>query len=145
MNAEEWLEQIKWLDERINAKLAEREQLMALATKVTPSMDGMPHGGGVTDKVGNIAVKLTTLAEETNALVDQYVDQRREVIKALEQLPNNEYTVLHKHYVQFRTWESIADEMDISAMTVWRYKVSGLKNLSRVMECYIVPMVQYKL
>lgn len=132
---EMWLEQVKWLDERIDAKLAEREQLLDIATKVTPSLDGMPHGGGVTDKVGNIAVKLTALAEETNALVDQFVDQRQAVIKALEQLPTNEYAVLHKHYVQFMTWEAIAEEMDISTMTVWRYKTSGLENLSRVMEC----------
>ena len=132
MTAEQWLEQIKWLDERIDAKLAEREQLMALATKVTPSLDGMPHGGGVTDKVGNVAVKLAALAEETNALVDRYVDERQKVIQALEQLPTNEYAVLHKHYVQFMTWEDIAEEMGISTVTVWRYKVSGLENLMRV-------------
>lgn len=133
MSIEQWLEQVKWLDERIDAKLAERAQLMDIATKVTPSLDGMPHGGGVTDKVGNIAVKLAALAEETNELVDRYVDQRQKVIRALERLPSNEYAVLHKHYVQFKTWEAIAEEMGISTVTVWRYKVSGLENLMRVM------------
>ena len=129
-DVEMWLEQVKWLDERIDAKLAEREQLLDIATKVTPSLDGMPHGGGVTDKVGNIAVKLTALAEETNALVDQYVDHRQAVIRALETLPNDEYTAMHKHYVLGKSWEDVACEMGKSRQMVWNYKVGALKKLS---------------
>lgn len=132
MTSEEWLEQVKWLDERIDAKLAEREQLLDIATKITPSLDGMPHGGGVSDKVGNIAVKLATLAEETNALVDRYVDQRQKVIQALEILPEDEHTIMHKYYVLGKSWEDIANEVNKSRQTVWNWKISALKKLSEV-------------
>jgi RNA polymerase sigma factor (sigma-70 family) len=138
MDVCEWLGQIRKLDELINAKIAERDHLMDLATKCTGSLDGMPHGGGVSDKVGNIAVKLVTLAEYTNQLIDQYIDHKDKVVAALETLPPKEYGVLHRHYVQYMTLEAIAEDMGYSVMQVWRYKKRGLQMLeNRVMECYL--------
>ncbi len=131
----EWLEQVKKLDELIDAKEAERIQLWALATKITPEITGMPHGGGVTDKVGNIAVKLAMLSDETNAAIDRYVDQRAEVIRVLERLPANEYGVLHRKYIRYMSQEDIAKDMGYSTVQIWRIEQSGLRILKDVMKC----------
>lgn len=128
-NVVEWLEQVKKLDELIAAKEAERIQLWALATRMTPEMTGMPHGGGVTDKVGNIAVKLALLAQETDAAWDRYIDQRSEVIRTLEKLPANEYGVLHRKYIRYMTQEDIAQDMGYSTVQIWRIEQSGLEIL----------------
>ena len=136
-----WLEKVRKLDELIDAKCAERDQLWAMATKITPEMTGMPHGGGVSDKVGNIAAKLADMARETNDLVDQYVDYKQMVIRELEKLPANEYGVLHRYYIQYMTWEEVAADMGVCGMTVWRWWQKGLKNLSDVVECYTIPVV----
>lgn len=137
----EWLEKVRKLDELIDAKCAERDQLWALATKITPVVSDMPHGGGVTDKVGNIAAKLADLAQQTNDLVDQYVDYKQMVIKELEKLPPKQYGTLHRYYIQYMTWEQVAEDMDRSTMQIWRYWQDGLKNLANVVECYTIPVV----
>lgn len=137
----QWLNKVKKLDELIDAKCAERGQLWTLATKITPEMSDMPHGGGVSDKVGNLAAKLADLAQETNDLVDQYVDYKQMVVNALEKLPAKEYGTLHRYYIQYMTWEEVAADMGVCKMTVWRNWQNGLKNLQNVVDCYTIPVV----
>jgi DNA-directed RNA polymerase specialized sigma subunit len=134
-NVLDWLYKVRDLDEMINAKLAERQQLMDLATKCTPDLTGMPHGSGTSDKVGNISVKLAMLAHETDTLIDQLVDHKQLVISALEKLPPKEYLVLHKHFIQGMTWATIAKDMNYSDVHVWRLRVKALENLERVVSC----------
>lgn len=138
MNVHEWLEQVGKLDDLVNAKLEERSQLWALATKITPSMDGMPHGGGVSDKVGGVATKLADLARQTDGLIDKYVDYKQEVISALEKLPEREYKVLYRYYVRYMTLEQIAVDLCYSYRQVQRIKADGLRKLKDVVECHVV-------
>ena len=137
----DWLDQVKKLDQLINAKLAEKTQLTDMATKITPEVSDMPRGGGVSDRVGNLAAKLADLARETDDLVDRYVDHRDLVIKTLEKLPPMEYGALHRHFIRYMTWEDVAADMGKSTMQVWRYKKKGLEILSSEMECYTIPVV----
>lgn len=127
MKVEDWLESVGKLDELINAKLEERAQVLSLATRMGAEMDGMPHAkGSVSDPVGGGAVKLALLAEELDRLTDQYVDQKAEVVKALEQLPEREYGVLHRYYIRYMTLESIAEDMGKCYTQVWRIKKHGI-------------------
>lgn len=129
------LESVKKLDELIVAKEAERRQLWTLATRITPQMTGMPHAGGVSDKVGNIAVKLAQVSKDTDDACDRYIDQKNLVISMLEKLPDVEYGVLHREYIRYMTQEAIADEMGYSTVQIWRIKQSALKSLKHVMKC----------
>ena len=132
----QWLERVRKLDELIKAKEAEYNQLMTMATNITPEMTGMPHAGGVVDKVGNYAVKLAMKAEETNDAWDRYIDERDAVIRVLEQLPAKEYGVLHREYIRYMTQEAIAEDMGYSRMQVWRIKQSALRMLQKhVTQC----------
>lgn len=137
----EWLEQVRKLDELINAKLTERDQLMDMATKITPDMSDTPHGSGVTDKVGNAATMLADLAKDIDCLVDEYVDRKLAVVAALEKLPPFQYGALHRYYIRYMTWEDVAEDMGRSYMQVMRYKKKGLRKLANVIECYTIPMV----
>lgn len=136
-----WLEKVKKLDELIDAKLAERDQVWALATKMTPEMSGMPGGGGISDRVGRGGVDLGQLAKELDDLVDQYVDYKAMVIRELEKLPAKQYGALHRYYIKYMTWEKVAEDMGVSTMTVWRWWQKGLENLTNVVECYTIPVV----
>jgi DNA-directed RNA polymerase specialized sigma subunit len=138
MNVREWLERVRMLDELIDTKIAEREQLRSLATKVVSDMDGMPHAkGGVSDPVGSNVVRIVALMEEIDRLVDQYIDHRQRVIEALESLPEMEYIVLHKYYIQYKTWERVAEETNYSTMQIWRIRKKGMRHLEEVIECYV--------
>lgn len=125
-----WLEQIRKIDELIQAKDAERARIMALATRCTSNIDGMPRGGGGrSDKVGDGAVKLASLSEAKDAL-----QQRKDnIIKTLEQLPADEFGVLHREYVRYmRQWD-IACDMNYSTVSVWRIKKRALRLLGEIL------------
>ena len=139
MNVREWLEGLKRLDELIDAKIAEKERVRALMVNTVGSLDGMPHAPGITDKVGNLTVKLITLEEELNALIDKYVDDKAEIVKAIEQLPDREYGVIHRYYIRRMTLEQAAEDMGYCTMQIWRIKENGLNILQDVMECYAKP------
>lgn len=135
MNAHDWLCGLRDLDELINAKIDERDQVLNMATKITPNMDGMPHGSGVSDKVGNAAVKLADMANEINGLIDDLIEYKQQVNTALGKLSAEEQLVLHRLYLQGMSQVEIADLMGVCTMTVWRLKVKALENLQNVMVC----------
>lgn len=140
MNVQEWLEQVRKLDQLIDAKLAEREKLIAMATDISPRpLDGMPFSntGMVSKKVENAVINLIMLAGEIDKLVDKYVDYKQEVVKTLEKLPEKEYGVLHRHYIRYMTWEEVAEDMGYSTVQVWRIKKNAFKILEDVIECNV--------
>jgi hypothetical protein len=127
-----WLGQVRTLDSLINAKLAERSQVMDLATKITADVTGMPRGNGVSDKVGSAAGRLVDLTKEIDALVDSYVDHKKLVNEILGNLPPIEYGVLHRYYIQGMTDEEVASDMGYCAVHIWRIKKRALDMLLNV-------------
>lgn len=139
MNVQDWLEQVKKLDELINAKLAERQRLIEIATDISPKMpDGMPfsNGGTVSQKMQNAVVNLIECEHEIDRLIDQYVDYKRKVVKVLEKLPRKQFGVLHRYYIRGMTVEQIANDMGYSVRQILRIKKNSLKNLENVIVCH---------
>lgn len=130
-----WLEEIAKWDELIIAKDAEMDRILEAACNTVANYDGMPHAPGVSDKVGNLTVKLISLAEER----EQYEINKQAMIRVLEQLPAAQFGVLHREYVRYMTQEQIALEMGYCTVQVWRIKKKALVNLEKllkdVMEC----------
>ena len=134
MDVRERLENVRRMDELINAKLEERDRLIALATDINAKpLDGMPYDntGTVSRKMENAVVKLIDLARETDKLIDEYIDHKKAVIAALEKLPEREYAVLHRHYIRYMSWAMVARDLNYSDMQVWRIKKNGLKILEK--------------
>ena len=126
-----WLEQIKKLDELIQAKEFDIADVMAKATKMTASFDGMPHGGGVSDKVGDNAVKLADRhRDELNALKQQ----KQYIIDTLKMLPAKEYGILRRQYVMGMSQEQIAFDMNYCTVQIWRIRKKALKRLGGILE-----------
>ena len=140
MKAEEWLNQVKKMDQLINAKLAERDRLNELATDISAKpFDGMPHSntGMVSQKMQNAVINLVMLAQEVDELIDQYIDYKQQVVSILEQLPTKEYGVLHRYYIRYMTIEQIAEDMGYCVRQVLRIKKKSLKNLEKVIVCHL--------
>ena len=111
MDVKAYLKQPQVLETRIRNRLIEREQLRALAMKITASMDAVrvrSSGGG--SRMTDAVEKLVTLEAEIDELVQQLVEARRQVVDSLEALDNpTEYDVLHMRYVQGKSLQEIAD------------------------------------
>lgn len=140
MNAEFYLNQVKMLDQLIDAKLAERVRLNEIATNISPKLpDGMPHSntGMVSKTMENAIINLVMLEQEIDKLIDKYVNYKQEVISNLEKLSPIEYGVLHRYYIRYMTLEQIAEDMGYCRQQIWRLKKKGLENLEDVIECNI--------
>ena len=135
MDVIEWLGQVGKLDQMIDAKVAELDRVKALAVNTVGSLDGMPHAPGITDKVGNLTVKLIALEEELDALIDEYVDRKQEVVDVLEKLPEREYGVLHRYYIRHMTLEEVGLDMGYCDRQISRIKRRGLRMLEDVLVC----------
>lgn len=138
MDVCEWLENVKKLDLLIEAKTAERERLIEIATDISAKApDGMPFSntGTVNQKMQNAVVDLVVLEQDLKNVIASYIQCKGEIISTLEKLPAKEYGVLHRIYIRYMTYEEVAEEMGISTVQVWRIKKKALETLSNVIEC----------
>lgn len=137
MRANEYLGQLGRMDAKINNLLQEKQRLREVATRLTPSLTGMPHAPGVSDRVGSAAVKLAAADEEIDRTIDRLIDTRAEVVNLLEKLPTDEYNVLHQYYVQGRTVETIAAgwlPQERTERQVFRIKARAMRHVQAILD-----------
>lgn len=101
MIAEEYLNEIKMLEELITNKVSEIYHLRCLATSCTAPTDREPGvTSGTSDRVGKIVSKIVDLQDEYSEIVDRFIDEKAERIKVIEGVKKPlYYTILHKHYI----------------------------------------------
>lgn len=124
--AKAYLNQIRLIDDRINDGIEDLERLKAMATKVTASLDGEAVSGTRNpDKITDVVAKIIKLKEDLNALVDKYVDIKREASDLLTRVVDPvQYKILHSRYMLYKTWEQIADEIGYTYQ--WTCHLHGL-------------------
>ena len=129
MKTETYLELIKKLDILITDEQAEKENIVTLATKVTQTNDGMPHAPGISDKVGNMSVKLMMKEQEIDHIIDVFVDLKSEIIAQIRKLPTDECDVLYRYYVLDQGLFDIADEKNYSVSWIKTLKFRGMNKI----------------
>lgn len=136
MEAKAYLEEIGKADARIQNKLIEVYQLRCLATKVTAQMGSEAvQTSGVSDKVGNISAKIIDLEAEINQMIDKFIDDKQERIKVIEQVDDALlYTILHKHYVQYKKFVTIAEEEHYTEVHISNKHQEALDKVQEILD-----------
>lgn len=145
MNAYDYLQQVKDADAIIDEKKADLQELQTLATSVAQLSDGMPRSQGVSDKVGNTALKIIKARENAIAQIDRYMDIREDVIRHIEMLPPKQRTVLLWLYVRKRenrsknqswyyTWSEIAENLGCTEQNIANLRKRAVKNLQKILD-----------
>ena len=129
MTAKEYLSLAYRLDQQIDAKIMQVASLNDLATKCNATLSGMPHNpnrGGST--MADTVVKIVDLQHEINDDIDRLVDLKRDIIKAIKGIGNQEYeTILEKRYLCFQPWEQIAVDMKRNVRHLYRLHDEALE------------------
>ena len=121
MTSKEYLEQARFLDMRINAKLEQLESLKNLRLRAE-SADGT-------------VTKIAVMQEEINRDIDELVDLKAEITRRIRQLSKPEYqTVLELRYLCFMTWEEIGDRMRYSMPYLFKLHTRALEELGKDLE-----------
>lgn len=116
MTAREYLSQAYRLDQRINNKLQQIEQLRSLAEKVRTSYGGerVSHTRNVTSMEDTL-IRLMEAEIEINRQIDELVNLKIQIRKLIDKVHNVSYRlILEKRYLCFLPWDQIAVDMHYS-------------------------------
>lgn len=136
MDAKCFLSQVKKLDLQIKNKLIEKQQWKDIALGITANMDGeRVQSSGAKSKMASAVEKLVDAEAEIDGLVDKLIDVKKEVVQTIESLDSPmEYDLLHKKYIQFMTFEEIADYYGREYTTITTAHGRALKNVQAILE-----------
>lgn len=129
MDTKQYLQQISRLDRMINNKLAEISQLRELAMSVSAvkneeRVQTTPNF----DKIGTAYCKIEEMEEKLDKLIDEFVDKKNLIISQIDKIENETYyEILFARYIEKKTFEKIADEMNYSFRNTTRLHGQALR------------------
>lgn len=97
-------------------------------------------GSGDNNKNEKVIFRLLELKDKLMFQLDEFISSITEIAETINQLEDgNEITVLHKRYIQFKTFAQIAEEMNYSTRQTYRIHDNAVADVQRllndVIEC----------
>lgn len=134
MDTKSYLKQIERLDRMIQNKLSEISHLEDIATSITIAPKEVNvQTSSEKDRLGSSVSKLVDLKEETNKLVDDYIDKRKIIISQIDSMKGtNMYHVLSERYIAKKDLSVIAVEMGYSFKQICRIHGSALSEFEKM-------------
>lgn len=144
LKARYFLKQPKKLDLMIKNKLIEKAQWQDIAKGTTSSsqsvkINGVLHNmekvqsSGSQQKMADAIDRFVDMEREIDEIVDKLIDTKKDVISVIEQLKEIEYDVLHKIYIQYLTFDDVADAYNKTYSWVTTVHGRALKNVQRIL------------
>lgn len=97
-------------------------------------------GSGDNNKNERVIFKLLELKDKLIDQLNDFINSIAEITQTINQLEDvNEITVLHKRYIQFKTFSVIAEEMSYSTRQTYRIHDQGVIDIQKiidVIECH---------
>lgn len=135
MKAKEYLQQIRSLDIKINNRIKQREDLLSRITSMslaTADPDRVQTGRNF-DPLGSDMAKYLDMEREINVMIDSLIDLKDKIIGQIHQLPDPAHIdLLYKRYVEYKTWELIAVEMNYTIRWIHCLHGQALQEFARV-------------
>ena len=131
MNARKFLERIGKIDRLIENKIAEKRQLLSIATGTTVQLKEKVQTSGSKQKMADA---IDSYVDLENDDIKKLVREKEEIISVIEGLKEIHYDVLHKLYVQKFTLYDVAEAHDKSYS--WATSIHGraLQSLDKLLE-----------
>lgn len=125
MGAKEYLQQVRNADIAIKDKMEELAGLRALATNISVVNEGeRVQSSESQDKMADTMCKIADLEMEIQAEIEKLLSLKRRIRKVIGQVSEPTLmSVLHKRYLQYKSWEEIAVEMNFTYR--WCIKLHG--------------------
>ena len=135
----EYLYRIDDIDIRIRNKHIEKAQHYALmmdaATTITANMGGeRVQSSGSKQRMADTVDDKLTYIQNIDKRIAKLEAEKQEIISTIEQLPKDEYDILHKSYVQHMSLKEVAAERDESYSSTTSTHGTALKRLGEILE-----------
>lgn len=132
MTTEEWLKRGWKLNNEINSLIEEKEKALALACSVTAPTD---HERITATRRNSSEERFISYAYEEyekkiNSLINALYQIKLEIASAISLVEDSALrNLLIKRYLQFKTWEQIATEMNYSCRQIVRLHEKALREV----------------
>ena len=133
METKKYLSQISRLNRTIQNKLSEISQLRELSfgikaivneerVQTTPNFD----------KIGTSIAKIDELERNLDKMIDEYVDKKKKIISQIDSMEDEViYNILFSRYIERKTFEKIATEMNYSFRQITRLHGKALSEFEK--------------
>lgn len=135
MTAKEYLKQYENAVKMVARVQREYNEQLEEIDNIRSSLDGdgLPHGGEISRKVENQAIKLAEKAEELMDAEIYSVRIRQQIFSRLLEVPGEVGDVLVERYINLRTWEDVADQVGYSVRHVHNLHKVGLEKVEKIL------------
>ena len=129
--AKKYLSQAFGLNQRIESKLGQIEELHDLATKATVTYSDMPKNLNRSgSRLEDCICKIIDLESEINQDMIQLVELKKDIIGRIKSVESTELqTVLELRYLSYMRWEEIAIELGYGIDNVFRLHRNALDEI----------------
>ena len=129
--AKKYLSQAFGLNQRIESKLGQIEELHDLATKATVTYSDMPKNPNRGhSRMEDCICKIIDLESEINQDMIQLVELKKDIIGRIKSVESTELqTVLELRYLSYMRWEEIAIELGYGIDNVFRLHRNALDEI----------------
>lgn len=129
--AKKYLSQAFGLNQRIESKLGQIEELHDLATKATMTYSDMPKNPNRGhSRMEDCICKIIDLESEINQDMIQLVELKKDIIGRIKAVESTELqTVLELRYLSYMRWEEIAIELGYGIDNVFRLHRNALDEI----------------
>ena len=134
MTAKDYLSRYRTLNDSINAKIAQVEELRRRAQTVGGGEGAGTHSGAPYDRVGEITARIVDRESEINRNIDALVELQREISGKIALISDDKLRLLLElRYINCLTFERIACELNYSYMQICRLHGKALKEFEKML------------
>ena len=136
MDAKAYLSQVEKLDTQIKNKLIEKQQWKDIALGITSKMEGdRVQSSGRKSKMADALDRSLDIENEIDRLIDRLIDIKQDVIQIIESLDSPfQYDVLHLHYIQYLSYQDIADKYGKSYDCIKQVHKRAIRNVQAILD-----------
>lgn len=133
MTTKEYLGQVSRLDRMIDNKMVELSQLRVMACSISAVKSGEKvQTSPDPDKNGVKFSKIDEMERKLDYLVDKFVDKKSEIIRQIDSMEDEVlYDILFSRYIEKKTFEKIATDMQYSFRQTIRLHGKALQEFEK--------------
>ncbi|OCZ54325.1 sigma factor-like helix-turn-helix DNA-binding protein [Dehalobacter sp. TeCB1] len=127
------LQEFYWTQRNIEKLESRIEELVAFATKQTTRIKNDAdsiHGTGFNDRLGDIMAELTDLKTELQQQLQEALNKQLAIEQSIMDLPEREKYLIRARYIERKSWEEIAVDMNYNWRWIHRLHAKALKMLA---------------
>lgn len=134
MTVKQWLRRARVINKEIEQLLIAKQEAYesALGIAIDVSKDKVQSSKG--NSTENKLVNYIEYEFLINKRIDELIACKNEILKAISRLDNIQYrTLLTAYYINCRTWEQVAEEMNYDLRWIHRLHGRALKKIGEVL------------